>query len=437
MKQLFKAKKPTTKQSKLLSLMERELENVFIDIPSSSTLTTQIEMIDLTTEDLAIIRNFQPYIKSQITEIVSNFYKNLAKEPSLMQIINDHSTIERLKGTLHTHISELFNGQIDEKFIQQRNIIAHVHVRIGLQPKWYMCAFQDLLSSISSIVDEQTSTKEEYKKITNAVTKILNLEQQLVLEAYELENERIRNEVNKQKNLLRDEVSKSAGELAAVSEETSSSLQEMTAKTTEITKLTEQSSNIAISTESKSQEGKKRLNSLENIMVSTQTNMKKISSEMEQLIVTSKKIEQISQIVTSIADQTNLLALNASIEAARAGEQGKGFAVVAGEVRKLAENTKETVSEVSNLVNEINRYTMTMSNSIAENNQSIERGTTESTETNRFFDDILSSMEQMKQQNMKISDEMKTLADIFNEINQAAEHVAVSSDNLTNITHSL
>ncbi|GAE37030.1 heme-based aerotactic transducer [Halalkalibacter akibai JCM 9157] len=158
---------------------------------------------------------------------------------------------------------------------------------------------------------------------------------------------------------------------------------------------------------------------------------------MEQLILTSKKIEQITQIVTSIADQTNLLALNASIEAARAGEHGKGFAVVASEVRKLAENTKETVSEVSSLVSEINRYTYTMSASINENNQYIENGTNESSQTNQFFNQILLSMEEMKLQNVKIADEMKNLSTIFEEIHQVAEQVAVTSDKLTNVTSSL
>ncbi|WP_435874207.1 methyl-accepting chemotaxis protein [Rossellomorea vietnamensis] len=229
-------------------------------------------------------------------------------------------------------------------------------------------------------------------------------------------------------------VNRNAEELAAISEETSSAIQEIVHKSRDIESVTQLGSKIAIETEEQSNEGKNKLKNLEAVMTNADGNMNKISNDMAQLITSSKKIEQIAVMVTSIADQTNLLALNAAIEAARAGENGKGFAVVAGEVRKLAENTKEAVSQVGNLISEINTSSNTMSLTLTEIKDGIQSGALETQETNAFFDSILSSMVHVKQQNLQIAREISDLTEIFQDISGAVQQVAVTSDELSTVT---
>lgn len=104
-----------------------------------------------------------------------------------------------------------------------------------------------------------------------------------------------------------------------------------------------------------SEKGRKDMERVGEALGNIEVSIHNLETAVNKVGTASGEIVQIINLIGEIADETNLLSLNASIEAARAGEAGKGFAVVASEIGKLAQNSTESVANITNLIAEINR----------------------------------------------------------------------------------
>nr|WP_246569910.1 globin-coupled sensor protein [Lentibacillus saliphilus] len=417
--------------------MNIESGNGEISLQRGSEVEKQLKMIGLTTEDLQIINTLQPFVLEDVDHIVDRFYKNLENEPSLLNIIDDNSSIERLKKTLKQHIGEMFEGTIDDSYLAKRVTIAHIHVKIGLQTKWYMGAFQDLLLSLMTIIEKNVTQKEDVCLAIRAVTKILSLEQQLVLEAYDAETERLKAEGEQQKQAVRDHVASTAQNLAAVSEETNAAFHQLTSQANGIVSLAETSTKLTVHAKESAEDGKEHLHKQTINMSNVHSSVEEISNDVQVLLDILNQMQEIVGIVTDISDQTNLLSLNAAIEAARAGEYGRGFSVVAGEVRKLSEQTKSSVTNVSSLILNTNSQVEKLSKSLGKIRSEVEDGNHNMQATTKQFEEILQGMGETMVQRNKIGRDLHSFIDVVNELGTAFEEVAHSADRLTMITQEM
>lgn len=410
-----------------------------LDIKVGSDIYKQCEMIGLTAEDLGVLMSLKPFVLDRIELTVAKFYKNLEIESSLITIINDNSSVERLTKTLRRHISEMFDGVINQEYIEKRLRIAHIHVHIGLDTKWYLAAFQELLLAMIELMEDHIKDSSEFFLAFKAVTKIFSLEQQLVIEAYEEGHANLRAQQEKMEQAvsIQKEIAKATENLAIISNESNNSFQSIVKHSNEIVELANKGTHLSLLAKKAAGDGKLQLDNQNKNMLVISESVDWISKDVQMLLTISNNMSDIVRIITQIAGQTNLLSLNATIEAARAGDSGKGFGVVANEVRKLADETKNSVISVSELITDMKNQVNKVTNTINRIQENVSNGNSSMKNTDEQFSKILDVMELLGEHNNQIENGLVTFSKTVTGLSNAFDEVTSEADNLAAISYEI
>lgn len=149
---------------------------------------------------------------------------------------------------------------------------------------------------------------------------------------------------------------------------------------------------------------------------------------ISELVESSKKIEDIVQIIRGISEQTNLLALNAAIEAARAGESGKGFTVVSEEIRKLANQSASAAKNIIELVKENKMKSEKAVEFITDASSRIAEGSQTVIAVSGHMKSIISGIENIVDQMQKIDEAVELQMALISEIPYMMETISATSN---------
>ncbi|MBO9597310.1 MAG: globin-coupled sensor protein [Cohnella sp.] len=276
----------------------------------------QIDYIGISEDTLAFLKSQQEAFRHITNQVVDELYDRISHQPELLAIINAHSTIERLKGTQIWYFQSMVAGLIDEEYIDRRIFIGSIHSRIGLTTEWYLGTYMLYLDIATKHF--KLAAPDKWIEIVFALSKMFNLDSQLVLESYEKAEKAL--------------IQKMADERQAMITKITTVVQELASMMLELNNSTQAVANTASYTSQLQEQSQQKVNSL--------------NAQIDD-------IHMMGTVIRDVADQTHLLGLNAAIEAARAGEAGLGFQIVADEIRKLAESSKQSSKTIHTKLKEI------------------------------------------------------------------------------------
>ena len=367
---------------------KRSLNEVsrFLDELRKGNLSAEINLEDIEVrEDLAVMIDNNKALRDNIKRFIDevNRVVQLASEEGQLK---QQLQIPGAEGAW-LHLADSVNNLLNA-FITP---IAEIREVVG------KLAQGDLTSRFSAKV------KGEFAELGEALNESLETLNQLMLEL-DSNTQTVDDASNSMKTRSQTMAENTSAVVVAI-DQIFEGMQEQVARTDESSRLIEsvlrsaeeagkKASKINKSAEAgveKSQSGAQTVMKLVDNMGQISKSAESTSGTISTLSQRSEEISRTLNVITDIANQTNLLALNAAIEAARAGDAGRGFAVVAEEIRKLAEDSRQSAVEIDKVVKDVQKDVNSASRAIERMEHSVQDGSSATREARDMFEQILAS----------------------------------------------
>ncbi|MBB5325980.1 methyl-accepting chemotaxis protein [Anoxybacillus tepidamans] len=293
----------------------------------------------------------------------------------------------------------------------------------------------DVHDEIGQIIDSYNKMRENlanlFKHVTVAAEQVAASSEELTASADQtaLATEQVSTGIQQVANSAENQTSRI--------ESSATSMEQMAQGVANIADRSAAIADLSVQMMAQAEDGEESVKKTVEQMSFIQQSVSKSEEMINMLHERSKEIGSILNMISQIADQTNLLALNATIEAARAGEHGKGFAVVADEVRKLAEQSRESAKLIAELIFSIQTDTENTVQMMKQATQNVKSGIDISQETAQKFNIISESTKMLQTQLEDISATVQQtsagiqeLSSTVNELSAVARENAATSEEI-------
>lgn len=298
-----------------------------------------LAFIDLTSADRQAIKAFKPLLEQHISAILTRFYKHVMAEPAMAKMIANPAMIPRLMQAQASHWATLFEATFDMAYVERVRRVGDAHYKIGLEPSWFIAAYQFVLAELQALLREQQASETPdllEANLANAVQKAVFFDMMVIIEAYNVAvrkaaYDELKSDITTIHSYTQT-MTDAAVDLSSACDASATAVEELSSSLEDVSTQAGQAASTASQGHDVSQA---------------------MREQMTQLDTKAQHISRVVDVIQAIAEQTNLLALNATIQASKAGEHGKGFMVVANEVKQLSVQSSDSAQAIRTQLGEL------------------------------------------------------------------------------------